>query len=31
LFFRSDKPCEIGYAGRRDKYQEQQGIVLPKH
>ena len=30
LFFRSDEPCEISYADRKGKYQNQQGIVLPK-
>lgn len=25
-----DEPCEISYAGRKGKYQKQQGIVLPK-
>jgi len=30
LFFRSDEPCEIGYADRKGKYQNQQGTVLPK-
>ncbi len=30
LFFRSDEPCEVSYADRKGKYQNQQGIVLPK-
>ena len=30
LFFRSNEPCEISYADRKGKYQNQQGIVLPK-
>ena len=30
LFFRSDEPCEISYADRKGKYQNQQGNVLPK-
>jgi dCTP deaminase len=30
LFFRSDEPCEIGYADHKGKYQNQQGIVLPR-
>src|ERR1700756_848737 len=30
LFFQSDQVCEISYADRRGKYQNQQGIVLPK-
>jgi len=30
LFFRGDEPCEISYADRKGKYQNQQGIVLPK-
>jgi dCTP deaminase len=30
LFFRSDEPCEIGSSDRKGKYQNQQGIVLPK-
>jgi hypothetical protein len=25
-----DEPCEISYADRKGKYQNQQGIVLPK-
>lgn len=28
LFFRSEEPCEAGYAGRKGKYQRQQGIVF---
>ncbi len=30
LFFQSDEACEVSYADRRGKYQNQQGIVLPK-
>ena len=30
LFFESDEPCEVSYADRKGKYQNQQGIVLPK-
>jgi dCTP deaminase len=30
LFFCSDEPCEVSYADRNGKYQNQQGIVLPK-
>ncbi len=30
LFFQSDEPCETSYADRAGKYQNQQGIVLPK-
>lgn len=30
LFYESDEPCEISYADRKGKYQNQQGIVLPK-
>ena len=30
LFFQSDEVCEISYADRKGKYQNQQGIVLPK-
>jgi dCTP deaminase len=30
LFFRSDEACEVSYADRKGKYQNQQGIVLPK-
>ena len=30
LFFQSDETCEVSYADRRGKYQNQQGIVLPK-
>src|SRR5215831_1881386 len=30
LFFDSDELCEISYAGRNGKYQDQVGIVLPK-
>jgi len=30
LFFQSDEPCETSYKDRKGKYQNQQGIVLPK-
>lgn len=30
LFFDSDESCEISYAGRNGKYQDQEGIVLPR-
>jgi dCTP deaminase len=30
LFFRSDEACEVSYKDRNGKYQNQQGIVLPK-
>ncbi len=30
LFFQSDEVCEVSYADRKGKYQNQQGIVLPK-
>ena len=30
LFFQSDEMCEVSYADRKGKYQNQQGIVLPK-
>ena len=30
LFFDSDELCEISYAGRNGKYQDQEGIVLPR-
>ena len=30
LFFQSDEICEVSYADRNGKYQNQQGIVLPK-
>ena len=30
LFFESDEVCEVSYADRKGKYQNQQGIVLPK-
>lgn len=30
LFFESDEPCEISYADRKGKYQNQSGITLPK-
>jgi dCTP deaminase len=30
LFFRSDESCQVSYADRKGKYQNQQGIVLPE-
>ncbi len=30
LFYGGDEPCEISYADRKGKYQNQKGIVLPK-
>jgi dCTP deaminase len=30
LFFESDEECEISYADKRGKYQDQQGVVLPR-
>jgi dCTP deaminase len=30
LFFRAQERCLVSYAGRKGKYQKQQGIVLPK-
>lgn len=30
LFFESDEECEISYADRKGKYQNQKGILLPK-
>lgn len=30
LFYQSDEPCETSYGDRKGKYQNQQGIVLPK-
>ena len=30
LFFESDEECEVSYADRKGKYQNQQGIVVPK-
>lgn len=29
LFFESDEECEVSYADKKGKYQQQQGIVLP--
>lgn len=29
LFFESDEACDISYADKKGKYQQQQGIVLP--
>src|SRR3989304_800402 len=30
LFFEGDEPCEMSYADKKGKYQNQQGILLPK-
>ena len=30
LFFEADEPCEVSYADKKGKYQNQQAIVLPK-
>jgi dCTP deaminase len=30
LFFQGDEICEVSYADRKGKYQNQQGILLPK-
>lgn len=30
LFFEGDEPCEVSYADRKGKYQNQTGITLPK-
>jgi len=30
LFFESDDPCEVSYADRKGKYQNQKGLALPK-
>lgn len=30
LFFKSDQPCEVTYADRKGKYQNQQGVTLPR-
>ena len=30
LFFQSDEPCETSYRDKAGKYQNQQGLVLPK-
>src|SRR4051794_33863539 len=30
LFFQGDEPCETSYKDKKGKYQDQQGIVLPK-
>lgn len=30
LFFESDTPCEVSYADRAGKYQDQDGMTLPK-
>jgi deoxycytidine triphosphate deaminase len=30
LFFQSDEPCDVSYRDKKGKYQNQQGLVLPK-
>lgn len=30
LFFEGDEPCEVSYADKKGKYQNQQTIILPK-
>ncbi|MGB9794160.1 dCTP deaminase [Caldisericum exile] len=30
LFFEGDEPCEVSYEDRHGKYQNQEGIILPK-
>jgi len=30
VFFESDEQCEVSYKDKKEKYQSQQGIVLPK-
>ena len=30
LFFQSDEPCEVSYADKKGKYQNQQGLTLPR-
>jgi len=30
LFFEADEVCQISYADKKGKYQNQQGIILPK-
>lgn len=30
LFFRADRPCVVSYADKKGKYQDQQGLTLPK-
>ncbi|MDD5367708.1 MAG: dCTP deaminase [Anaerolineaceae bacterium] len=30
LFFEADEPCQVSYADKKGKYQNQQGILLPK-
>ena len=30
LFFKSDEPCDITYADRKGKYQNQTGVTLPR-
>jgi dCTP deaminase len=30
LFFRGDEPCQVTYADRKGKYQDQETIVLPR-
>ena len=30
LFFEGNEPCETSYADKKGKYQEQQGLTLPR-
>jgi len=30
LFFQGDSPCEVSYADRKGKYQDQAGVTLPR-
>ncbi len=30
LFFEGDEPCDVSYADRKGKYQDQEGVVLPR-
>lgn len=30
LFFEGDEPCDVSYADRKGKYQNQKGVVLPR-
>jgi len=30
LFFEGDEPCDVSYADRKGKYQNQSGVVLPR-
>lgn len=30
LFFESDEPCQVSYADRKGKYQQQRGVTLPR-